>query len=33
MNGGRKSVAKWKVECVSQVVVIIVLAVGGFEVW
>jgi len=36
MNGGAQgtqSVAEWKVECVSQVVVIIVLAMDGFEIW
>jgi len=30
---GRKSGAEWKVECVSQVAVIIVLAMEGFEMW
>lgn len=30
---GRKSVAEWKAECVFQIVVIIVLAMDGFEIW
>jgi hypothetical protein len=30
---GRKSVAEWKAECVFQVVVNIVLAMDGFEIW